>query len=131
MDDLCCFNSGGRAALTITGAAGHRKVGLRGSLTIMPTNTETEAGANSDGSLYVTTKPVPATCEIKISDKCGLRLEDLTSCTIDATIELIDMRRTYLFTRSRVVGRPSLDSESGEITGLKIASSNVQVVEGV
>lgn len=127
--DLCCSNSGSRVVLTVHGSSGSRRVSVRGSLTIKPTTVETEAQANSDGSMYVTTKPVPAEAEIKLSDKCGLKMEDLLNCSIDVTMELIDLRRTYLFTNSRMVGRPSIETETGEISGLKIASSNVTMFE--
>jgi len=128
--DFCCANSGGRVALTITAVdGGQRKVSIRGSVTIQETTTETEAQANSDGTMYVTTKAVPAIAEITLSDRCGLKLADLLNCYIDATIEIIDMRRVYFFTRARMVGRPSLKTEDGEISGLKLASANVSVVE--
>ncbi|WP_296201463.1 hypothetical protein [uncultured Hyphomicrobium sp.] len=125
----CCDNSGGRVALTINGPNGPKKVSLRGSVTIRPTTKETEANANSDGTMYVTTKAVPAEAEILISDRCGLTLDDLLNCTVDASIELIDMKRTYLYTRSRIVGRPELKTEDGEISNLKIASVNVSWFE--
>lgn len=125
----CCDNSGGRVSLTINGDAGPKKVSLRGSVTIRPTTKETEALANSDGTMYVTTKAVPAEAEIMISDRCGLTFADLLNCTIDATIQLIDMGRTYLFTRARLVGRPEIKTEDGEISGLKVASVNVSWFE--
>ena len=72
-----------------------------------------------------------AIVELSLSDKCGLRLEDLLRCHIDASVELIDMSRVYLFTNARLVGRPSINSEDGEISGLKLASANVSMVENV
>lgn len=125
----CCQNSGGRVALTFNTPAGPRKYAVRASVTVRPTTVETAAEANQDGSMYVTTKAVPAEAEITLSDKCGLRLEDILGCSVDATIDLIDMRRTYLFTRSRVVGRPEISTENGEISGLKIASSQVKEIQ--
>lgn len=121
----CCDNSGGRVILTIDGV----RYSARSSVTIKPTTKETEAGANQDGTLFVTTKPVHAEAEMTLSDRCGLSLEALThDCHVDATIEIFDMNRTYLFTRSTVVGRPEIDSESGEIKGLMIASSFVKEI---
>lgn len=125
----CCNNSGGRIALTFNTNRGPMKVSVRGAATIRPTTVETEANANQDGSMYVTTKAVPAEAEITLSDRCGLTLDDILGCTVDATLEMIDMRRTYLFTQSRVVGRPEINSEDGEISGLKIASVNVTSFE--
>ena len=131
MEDFCCQNSGSRVILTINGPSGARRVSVRSSVTIMPTTTETSAEANSDGSLYVTTKARPAEADMTFSDKCGLRLGDLLKCTVDASIDLIDLRRTYLFTRARIVGRPSIKTEDGEISGLKLVSGNVSMVEAV
>jgi len=125
MNIPCCDNSGGRVALTFNGPQGPKKVSVRGSVTIRPTTIETEAEANQDGTMYVTTKAVPAEAEITLSDRCGLTLDDILGCSVDATIDLIDMKRTYLYTRSRVVGRPEINTENGEISGLKIASVNV------
>lgn len=124
-DNFCCDNSGGRVAFSINGQA----YSPRASVTIKPTNVEREAKANQDGTIYVTTKPVPAEADITLGDKCGLVLEDLVSaCWVDVTIQLIDMRRTYLFSKASVVGRPEIDSESGEIKGFKIASQTAKVV---
>lgn len=117
----CCDNAGGRVSLSLNG----RNVTLRGKVTVKPTTVEKEPGSNTDGSLYVTVKPVPAEAEITLSDRCGLRLDDIMGCHVDATIKLIDMNRTYLYTRATVVGRPSIDTETGEISGLRIVSSRV------
>ncbi len=115
----CCDNSGGRVALTIDGVS----YSARASVTIRPTNVEKEAKANHDGTIYTTTKAVPAEADITLSDRCGLDLETLTkACHVDATIQLIDMSRTYLFSKCSVVGRPEINSEDGEIKGLKLAS---------
>lgn len=121
----CCDNAGGRVILTIGG----KKYSSRGGITIRPTTFERTAGSNDDGTLYVTTKPMPAEADIKLSDKCGLVIDDLVAgCHVDATLELIDMRRKYLFTRSSIVGRPEINTESGEISGLKIASAFVKSI---
>lgn len=121
----CCDNSGGRLALTIDGVT----YSARSSVTIRPTNVEKEAKANYDGTIYTTTKAVPAEADITIGDKCGLDLETLTrACHVDATIQLIDMNRTYLFSKCSIVGRPEINSEDGEIKGLKIASMMTKVI---
>ncbi|MDX2265446.1 MAG: phage tail tube protein [Hyphomicrobiales bacterium] len=116
----CCDNAGGRVELTIDG----QRYRPRASITIRPTSFEREAEANADGTIFVTTKPMPAEAEFTLSDQCGLTLETLVNaCHIDATITLVDMaNRTYLFSQASVVGRPELDTESGEISGLKIVS---------
>lgn len=121
----CCDNSGGRVTLTVNGV----RYSTRSGITIMPSTFERSAEANDDGSIYVTTKPMPAEAEFTLSDRCGLTIADLDQCHIDATFDFIDMRRQYLFTKATVVGRPSIKSDTGEISGLKIVSSLVKQVE--
>lgn len=118
----CCDNAGGRIILTL----GNKRYATRGGVTIRPTNKERAVGANDDGSIYITTKAVPAEAEFTISDKCGLVLDDLDQCFIDATFDLIDMRKKFFFTRSSVIGRPEINSETGEIKGLKIVTSDAR-----
>ncbi len=115
----CCDNSGGRVILTIDGD----RYSARTTVTIRPTNIERDMGANQDGTPFVTTKPMPAEAEITLSDRCGLNLDKLiNACHIDGTIQLVDMNKTYLFTRATVIGRPEIDTESGEIKGIKLGS---------
>lgn len=79
----CCDNSGGRVALKIDGVI----YSARSSVTIKPTNIEREAKANHDGTMYTTTKAVPAEADITLGDRCGLDLNVLVAaCRIDATI---------------------------------------------
>ena len=122
----CCDNSGGRVEINVGGV----RYSARSSVTIRPTPFEREAGANQDNTIYVTTKPMPAEAEVTLSDRCGLKLDDLVAgCHIDVTIRLTDMKRTYLFTRASVVGRPEIDTESGEISGIIFASAAVKTLE--
>lgn len=119
----CCDNAGGRVILTVNG----KRFSTRGGITIRPAHKSREAAANDDGSIYVTTKPEVGEAEFTISDRCGLNIDDLTdSCFIDATFDLIDMKKKFLFSRASVVGRPEYKTETGEITGLKIVSSMVR-----
>ena len=122
----CCDASGGRVIITIDGI----KYSSRSAVTIKPTNIEREAKANMDGTMYVTTKPMPAEADFSMSDTCGLDLETLISkCRIDATFEIFDMNRTYLFSKASVVGRPEIDTETGEIKNIKLASAFVKTVQ--
>jgi hypothetical protein len=119
----CCDNSGGRVIFNVDG----RRYQTRGGFTIAPTTFEKAAAAHDDGSIYTTTRPVPASATMTLSDRCGLTLNDLVNaCHVDATIDLIDMKKRYLFTRATVIGRPEIISESGEIRGLSIVSSLVK-----
>lgn len=125
MDQFCCSNAGGRVVFHVNG----KRYPTRGGITLRPTTVERQAGANDDGSLYVTTKAVPGEADFKLSDSCGLRIEDLTeACFVDATIDLIDMKKRYLYTQGRIIGRPEFSSESGEITGLKLVSGIIRPI---
>jgi Phage tail tube protein len=119
----CCDNAGGRVELTIDG----EKYSLRSAVTVRPSRISVEGGANQDGSPYYTTSPQLAEADIVLSDRCGLPTDKLINgCLVDATIRLVDVKRTYLFTRSRLTGRPSLNSENGEISGMTIMSAQAR-----
>ncbi len=117
----CCYASGGRVRITANG----KTWAVRSSVTVEPINFERKVESNQDGSIYVTTKPVPATAEITLSDGCDMELQDVMACPLDVTIELVDVRRRYLFTKGVVVGRPKIDTETGAISGLIITSNAV------
>ena len=116
----CCYASGGRASVTINGI----RVSPR-TVTITPLMYERTVASNQDGTIYTTTKPMPAECDLTLSDSCGMVMEDLMGCPVDVTVDLWDVRRRYLFTTGVVVGRPSLDTLTGDIRGLKISANNV------
>ena len=124
--ECCPNNSAGRVFLKINGV----KYKIRVGVTVMPTNVEKEADATASGEVFVTVKAVPAKATFTLSDTCGLSLEELSNaCDIDATIKLYDLGgRTYLFTNASVVGRPELNTETGEISGFEIVSDNVRQV---
>lgn len=120
----CCDASGGRVVITANG----KRWSARSAVNIIPVQFERKAEANQDGTLAVQTKPMPAEAEITLSDRCGMTMEDIMGCPVDVTIDLIDMRRKYFFTRGIVVGRPQINSETGEIRGLKVTSNTIQTV---
>ena len=118
----CCYASGGRAIVVINGV----QVSPR-SVMVTPIPYERTVNSNQDGTIYTQTKPMPAEADINISDACGLDIFGLMGCPVDATIQLIDVRRTYLFSKSVIVGRPKLNTETGEWSGLKITSNTVLI----
>lgn len=117
----CCYAAGGRVRITANGG----QWSARSSVTVEPINYERSVASNQDGTIYTTTKPVPASAEIVLSDSCGMKIEDIMGCPIDVTIELTDVRRRYLFTKAVVVGRPKIDTETGAISGLTITANVV------
>lgn len=121
----CCDASGGRVVIT----AGGVRYSARAAVQITPYDFERSVIANQDGTLSTQVKPQPPEAEITLADQCGLSLDALMSCPIDVTIDLIDMKRKYLFTKGYTIGRPSINSETGEIRGLKVTSRNVSVID--
>lgn len=117
-DPNCCYAAGGRVSLKING----KPYDVRASVSINVWGFERTAENNQNGSMYVTTKSKPYTAELTFSDGCDVDLEDLKNCSLDVTIELTDLRRTHYFTKAIVVGSPSINTETGEISGLQIAS---------
>lgn len=121
----CCDNVGGRVILTIDNV----RYQSRGGITIQPTTFTKDVGAHDDGTIYVTTRAKPARASFALSDRCGLILDTLVkACHVDVTLELIDMKKTFLFTRATVIGDPSINTDSGEISGLSIVSSQVKMI---
>lgn len=116
----CCYAAGGRASVTINGV----RVSPR-SVSIIPLNYERDVKSNQDGSIYTIFKPTPAEADINLSDACGMEITDLMGCPLDVTIDLWDVRRRYLFTKAVIVGRPKINTETGEISGMKITGNNV------
>ena len=118
----CCYASGGRATIAINGVV----VAPR-SVSVIPWNSERDVKSNQDGSIYVINKPMPAEADINLSDACGLDIMALQACPIDVTIDLLDVRRRFLFTNAVMVGRPKLNTETGEWSGLKVTSNTVSI----
>lgn len=117
----CCYAAGGLVRITANG----QLWSARSSVTVEPINFERTVASNQDGTIYTTTKPMPATAEIVLSDSCDMKIEDIMSCPLDVTIELTQVRRRYMFTKAVIVGRPKIDTETGAISGLTVTSGNV------
>jgi len=120
----CCSASGGRATVAINGVI----VAPR-SVTVTPWNYERDVKSNQDGTIYTLYKPMPAEADINLSDACGLDIMALQGCPVDVTITLIDVRRTYLFSQGIIAGRPKINTETGEISGLKVTSNTVTITQ--
>jgi len=122
----CCISAGGIVTLAINGEL----YALRGSVTVMASNVERSEGSNIDGSTYVTSKPVPPTIEMTLSDRCGLSLINLLNlpCGSDAVVEMPEVGRTMVLVNATLVGRPSLNPEDGAISGLKLVGSRMREI---
>lgn len=121
----CCDASGSRVVITANG----KRWPVRSSITIMYQDFERTATANQDGSLAVSTKSVLPEIDMTLSDSCGLTYSDLQGCPLDVVVDLIDTRKKFFMTKAILVGRPSLNSETGEIRNMKLvcAAGNLRI----
>lgn len=118
--------AGGRISISIAG----RRFNPRGRAVIKPAMLSHEANANHDGTVYRTTKAMPATAELSFdrgSDRFAWDSSFMTGF-VDVTIVERDVGVTHLFTRATLVGEPSIDTETGEVSGLSIATDVYQKV---
>lgn len=110
---------GGRVSIQISG----RNFTARSSVSISPATIERTNGANRDGTGYSTIATKLASAEISFDrgERSGIVFNDAMLLEdINVTIYEEDARITHFFTAAAWGGTPSIDTESGEISGLKI-----------
>lgn len=113
-------SKGGRYTLEING----RRFSGRGKATVSPSGVEIEGGTNSDGTGYKTVKPVNPFLDLSLDRGSGLKWDEAMMLQeLNGTWHETDARVTHLFTNASWIGRPSIDSETGEVSGLKIECS--------
>ncbi len=121
----CCISAGGIVRLSIDGEIYH----VRGSITLTAVNIEREDGANMDGSIYVTSKPIPPRVEATLSDQCGLSLSQMMNIKcVDTTLEFPEVGRTFILVNGIITGKPTLNPENGEISGFQMIGSSVREI---
>lgn len=115
---------GGRFTLTING----RRYSGRGSARIRPARATPDAGVNWDGSGYGTVAPQLA--ELDLSFDRGPKTqrvrwqENVLLQEVDVTFHETDANVRHYFVNGRWVGRPEINTENGEVTGMSIRSDN-------
>jgi hypothetical protein len=110
---------GGRVSIAING----RTFTARSSVSIAPATVERTNGVNRDGTGYSTIAPKLASADISFDrgERSGLVFNDAMLLEdINVTIFEEDARITHFFTSAGWGGTPSIDTESGEVSGLKI-----------
>lgn len=121
----CCNNFGGRISIE----AGNELLVARGEITLDISDREVSAETNQDGSTYYTTamRPVGGSCSF--TETCsGSWSERMRQCAINITIVEEDHGRQHLYTRTRLVGRPTYNTSTGEISGVTWAGGNYRRV---
>lgn len=110
---------GGRVSIQITG----RNFTARSSVTLDPTTVARTNGANRDGTGYSTVAAKLAKADISFDrgERSGIVFnDDLLLENFNATIYEEDAGITHFFTNASWSGSPTLDTESGEISGMSI-----------
>lgn len=126
MADDCCNSFGGLITLEIDGVA---LSPTAADIMIDPTNIEVTDEANQDGSAAFMSKPKLFGAEITLRNPCGMKWNaTMRKCKVNATIVEVEQNRSHLFTAARLVGKPQINLSSGEVTGLRIAGAQYQVV---
>ena len=118
-------NKGGRFTLDIDG----KRYSGRGKATISPAAATRENGTNMDGTKWSSVKPKLVSLDLTFDRGVGLKWdEDMMLDDLNVTFVETDAKVTHLFTDASWSGEPSIDTENGEVSGLKIecAGSNYQ-----
>lgn len=117
---------GGRVTIDIDGV----RYSGRAKAKIMPSTVTMKSGANQDGTGYSTLDPRLAGLETTFDRGLGIKW--------DATMMLKKMNVTFvetdmspqvvhLFTNARWDGEPEINTEDGEVTGLKIVTDTYAI----
>lgn len=116
---------GGRFTLDING----RTFSGRGKAGIVAARAVRENGVNMDGTGYSTVKPRLASMDLTFDRGVGLKWDEAMMLQeLNVTFVETDVKVTHLFTNANWSGEPSIDSETGEVSGLKIESDKYQAI---
>lgn len=115
--------AGGRTRVTING----QTYSCRSAPNIRPARLQNSSYTNHDGSVSFGTMPKPAAAEFSFDvGPAGLDRfnESLMTGFLSITILEIDRGVLHQFTNSRMIGEPSINTETGEVSGLSIETDS-------
>ena len=109
---------GGRVSIDISGQV----FSGRGAAKIMPSAVSLKSDANTDGSGYTTVTAKLYGVDLSFDRGLFVWNEAMLLQQVDVTFKEIDVAggRTHLFTACRWDGEPTLDTATGEVTGMKL-----------
>lgn len=116
--------TGGRVTISFNG----RSRSARAEVEIMPARATADAGVNQDGTDFTTVQPKLAGANIRFDRGTMYWTEDELLQKPNVTILEIDARITHFFTDATIVGEPSINTATGEVTGLSIRTSQYRVL---
>lgn len=118
--------AGGRITVTIGGT----RYSPRGKASINPAGLTHSVVANHDGKIARTTMAQPVTADLTFdrgAPEGGFARPKWDSAFMsefyDITLRETDVKVTHHWHEATIVGSPVLDTETGEVTGLSIATS--------
>ena len=116
---------GGRIHIKIAG----KSFSARAKANIMPARATVDAGVNQDATGFAAVQPQLAEIEFSFDRGLGLTWEeDMILTRPDVTFKERDVDVTHFLTGARWVGRPTIDSATGEVTGMKMSSDRYRCV---
>lgn len=114
---------GGRVTIDINGA----RYSGRAKAKIMPSTVTMKSGVNQDGVGWSSLDPALATLDTTFDRGIGLLWNAtmmLQSMNVTFTETDLSPPRVHLFTNARWDGTPEINTEDGEVTGLKIVTDS-------
>jgi len=110
---------GGRYSLDIDG----QTFSGRAKATINPSNVELANEANQDGTGYTTVKPGLYGIELTFDRGSGIKWNAaMLLKKVNVTFREDDVGLTHYLTGARWQGKPAIDTENGEVSGLSLMS---------
>ncbi|MCJ2098946.1 phage tail tube protein [Methylobacterium sp. E-046] len=119
---------GGRYSVRIGG----QRFSGRGKASIKPAQATPKADPNRDGTAYRTVEAKLAM--VSLSFDRGSKTaaiswtSDMLLRDVDVTFIEDDAGRTHYFTSGSWVGEPDIDTDTGEVTGMSVASDQYRAV---
>ncbi|UDL95506.1 phage tail tube protein [Lichenihabitans sp. PAMC28606] len=113
---------GGRFSLTMSGTT----YSGRGAAKLMLSGVSPTTGVNQDGTPYRTVAPKLVGLDLSFDRGVGLLWDEtMLLNSIDVTFVETDLNKTHLFTSASWDGDPTIDSATGEVTGLKVMTGSL------
>ncbi len=121
-------NAGGFVELSINGTP----YSIAGELEMEELGYEREAVTNQDGTIQAVTKPAPRRFKLKFRDRQGPALvpQIFAAERLDVSAREVHMNRTTLLTQAFAEGKPSRNTQNGEIDGITLVSDQIQHITG-
>ena len=124
--------AGGRITITLGGV----RFSPRGKASIKPAGLQHTVQTNHDGTISRSTAAKPIECDLSFDRGAasnGTMRPKWDSAFMlpfyDVTVAETDVGVLHMFSGASIIGEPSIDTETGEVTGLSIATDAVNYTQ--